>query len=288
MFKRRRGITLGELPKYSAKGYGQGEGVNYQPMIHVQDFPSRGWRNREIGFKTGRQHDYLSNLELNYHYILDWSENVTDFREQFPLPTQMTREISERLRIRHPYDRKTGELLVMTTDFLIILPQNIGFIKQARTVKPAKELLNRRTLEKFEIERQCWQAQGVHWGIVTEHEIDLTLVKRLKWIHKFLPVSSLAPLSEGDVRQIATTLTRMLVSKNGCLSNIALACDKQLRLKAGQSLAIARHLIASRQWLVDMAKPVHPLEKLELLGNSLLESKRKKGTSHTHPRKRIA
>ncbi|HEX3557914.1 MAG TPA: TnsA endonuclease N-terminal domain-containing protein [Pyrinomonadaceae bacterium] len=287
MFRRRSGITLSALPKYLAKGYGQGEGASYQPMIHVQDFPSKGWRNREFGFKTGRQHDYLSNPELHYHYFLDLSKIVVDFREQFPLlPLEMTLGIAEQCGIRHPFDRVAGEPIVMTTDFLVILPQDIGFSKQARSVKLYKDLLNKRTIEKLELERRFWQAQGIQWAIVTEHEIDLALVKRMKWVYKFLPVSSLAPLSEGDIRQIAVTLTRLLISKSDCLSNIALTCDKQLRLKAGQSIAIARHLIASQQWRVDMTKPVHPFENLELLGNSLLEPGRKKGAIHVSAKKR--
>src|SRR4051812_42796570 len=120
MFRRRRGITRSDLPKYLAKGYGQGEGRNYQPMIHVQDFPSKGWRNREYGWKTDRQHDYLSAHELHYHYILDRPNIVADFREQFPLlPIERTLEIAEQCGIRHPTDRETGEPVVMTTDFLI-------------------------------------------------------------------------------------------------------------------------------------------------------------------------
>jgi hypothetical protein len=288
MFRRRIGITLSDFPKYLAKGYGQGEGANYQPLIHVQDFPSRGWRNREWGWKTGRQHDYLSSNELHYHYILDWSQMVVDFREQFPLAPEQTLEIAKHCGIRHPFDRKSGEPIVMTTDFLIILPQHFGFTKQARTIKPSKDLLNKRTIEKLEIERQSWQTLGVHWAIVTEREIDLERIRRIKWTYKFRPLSSLAPLTEDDVQVIAKTLTRLVISKSTSLSNIASACDKQLGLSPGQSLAIARHLIASRQWVVDIAKPVHPLEKLELLGNSLLDSKHKKGSLHAYPRERIA
>jgi len=282
------GITLSNYPKYLAKGYGQGEGADYQPLIHVQDFPSRGWRNREWGWKTGRQHDYVSTPELHYHYFLDWSQVVVDFREQFPLAPETTLEIAKHSGIRHPFDRKSGEPVVMTTDFLIILPQHIGFTKQARTIKLSKDLLNKRTVEKLELERRFWQALGVHWAIVTEREIDLAIVNGMKWAYKFLPVSSLAPLTEDDVRLIAITLTRLVDVNSGSLSNTASACDKQLGLQRGQSLAIARHLIASRQWLVDVTKPVHPLEKLELLGNSLLDSKRKKGMIHARPRKRIA
>jgi hypothetical protein len=276
MFRRRKGITLSDLPSYLAKGYGQGEGATYQPMIHVQDFPSKGWRNREFSMKTGRQHDYLSDHELNYHYILDWSKLVIDFREQFPLlPIEMTLGIAKQYGIHHPTDRNTGEPVVMTTDFLIILPQPIGHIRQARTIKPAKEVDRKRIIEKFEIERRYWLALGIHWAIVTEYEINIVLVKYLKWINKFFPLSSLAPLTEESVREIAIVLTQMQTKSNSCLSTIAMACDTQLGLKKGQSLAVARHLLASRQWRVDITKPFHPSEKFELLETSLVEIKRK-------------
>lgn len=289
MFRRRRCITISDLPKYLAKGYGQGEGANYQPMIHVQDFPSRGWRTREIGIKTGRQHDYLSNLELYYHYILDWSKIVIDFREQFPLlPLERTLEIAKQIDVRHPSDRQTGEPTVMTTDFLVNLPQSIGSIRQARTIKLAKELDKKRTVEKFEIERRYWLAQGVNWAIVTEHEINKVLVDNVKWIHKFQAVSSLTPLTKDDIREIAIVLTKILLSKSDSLSNIALMCDVQLGLEAGQSLSVARHLIGSRQWHVDMTKPINPLMRLELLGKSSFGAARKKGATNARSKKHAA
>ena len=279
MFKRRRGITISNLPKYLAKGYGQGEGANYQPMIHVQDFPSRGWRYREYSWKTGRQHDYLSSPELKYHYIFDWPEAVLDIREQFPLlPIEHTIEIAEMCGIRHPSDRATKEPVVMTTDFLIKLQQPIGSIEKAITIKPAKDL-NKRTVEKFEIERRFYQAKGIHWVIGTENEIDEVLVENIKWVHKFQDVSSLAPIMDKDVRYIGIKLTRMVIDGKASLNELALKCDKQLGLEMGQSLVIARHLIASRQWLVDMTKPIHPYESLNLRGSSLVEIKQKKRRS---------
>jgi hypothetical protein len=276
MFRRRKAITISDLPKYLAKGYGQGEGANYIPMLHVQDFPSKGWRNRELGWKTGRQHDYFSNPELYYHYHLDWSKVVSDIREQFPLlPVERTLQIAEHCGIRHPIDPKTKEPIVMTTDFLVVIPRPIGFYKLARTVKPAKYLDKRRTIEKFEIERRYWLSLGIDWRIVTEYEIDMILVENVRWVHKFLHVSSLAPLPEGDVRDIAIKLTQRVRGSKDSLSNVALACDKRLGLEPGQSLVVARHLIASRQWQVDMLKPIRTAGPLELLGASLSLSGRK-------------
>lgn len=285
---RRKGITISDLPKYLAKGYGQGEGANYQPMIHVQDFPSRGWRHRDCGWKTGRQHDYISSHELHYHYTLDWSDKVKDFREQYPLlPLERTIEIAKQCGIRHPTDSHTGEPVVMTTDFLIVLPASVGFVMQARTIKPAKDLDKRRVIEKFEIERRFWLALRMHWAIVTEREINLTLANNVKWVHKFLSISSLAPLTTEIIREIAILLTRLVTTRNDCLSNLALVCDEEFGLESGQSLAVARHLIASRQWHVDMTKSIHPLERIKLLGHSS-SALQKKGRSRDLPKKCIA
>jgi hypothetical protein len=276
MFRRRRGITISNLPKYLAKGYGQGEGANYQPMIHVQDFPSRGWRYREIGIKTGRQHDYLSSPELKYHYIVDGSVVVLDIREQFPLlPVERTLEIAELCGIPHPMDTVTREPFVMTTDFLIKVRQPIGSIELARTIKLAKDLDNKRTIEKFEIERRFWRARGIDWGIVTENEINEDLVENVKWLHKYTTLSSVAPLTREDVCLIGAELTRRVNRSKACLNDLTTQCDTMFRLEVGQSLVIARHLIASRQWIVDMSKPIHPSQKLTLISHSFAGVKQK-------------
>lgn len=274
MFRRRHGITQSQLPKLLAKGYGQGEGENYKPMIHIQDFPSKGWRNRERGWKSGRQHDYFSSHELKYHYHLDWSNIIHDFKEQFPLlPIGTTIEIANQLGIHHPTDRKTKEPIVMTTDFLIKIKRPIGFIEQVRTIKPVKELKKNRTLEKLEIERRFWQIRGINWAIVTENEIDDALANNVKWIHKFISPTSLRPLTDKSIQRTADTLTQMMFDVDDSFSNIALACDEKLELRQGYSLATARHLIASRQWQVDMTKTIHTSEKLTLLGASLKRGK---------------
>ena len=52
-------------------------------MIH--DFPSLGMISRVLGKIMGRIHHLLSNMERSYFYILDWSDKVSDIREQYPL-----------------------------------------------------------------------------------------------------------------------------------------------------------------------------------------------------------
>lgn len=260
------------------EGRGRGTGARYKPWIIVQDLSSSGQSNREFGHKAGRQHDLLSKLELHFFLILEWSLKVTDIREQFPLlsanklsPLEATLSIAKQNDITHPIDRGK-EPCALTTDFLITVARPIGTVTHARTVKPSKKLSESRILEKFEIERRYWRDKEIDWAIVTEHEIDPVLVDNIKWIHKYMPVSSLYPLTDEKIRRIAIALTRMMPNDHRPLSDIALECDDRLGLEEGQSLAVARHLIGSRQWRVDMTKPIHPCQHLHLLGVSFAES----------------
>ena len=85
MAKYKRVWNENQYRKYLAEGRGQGVLKNYKPWIQIQDFPSRGIVSRVKGRKTGRVHHLMSNLELEYFYLLDWSEKTQDIREQYPL-----------------------------------------------------------------------------------------------------------------------------------------------------------------------------------------------------------
>lgn len=71
--------------KYLREGRGRGDGPGYMPWIRIQDFASNGVVSRVKGRKTGRIHHLMSNNELAYFYLLDWSDSVLDIREQYPL-----------------------------------------------------------------------------------------------------------------------------------------------------------------------------------------------------------
>lgn len=284
MFRKRRGMTLDDILRLIAEGRGQGHGAEYLPWILVQDFPSHGQRNRETGWKTGRQHHYFSKNELNYHYILDWSKTVTDIQEQFPLlsrdPSSPLREAIDSAKqcgVRYPVDRQSKQPVVMTTDFVITLSQSTGFVRLARTFKPAKDLSNKRTIEKFEIERRFWRARGIDWSVVTENEIDMVLLENIKWIHKFKDLLALYPLTAEQIWRIGTVLTEMVEKSTLALCDISMQCDDRLGLDIGRSLTVARHLIATRQWLVDMRQQIHPSMRVKLLGSMLVKPRHNEG-----------
>ena len=256
------------------EGRGQGQGSDYKPWLLVQDVASRGLTTRIKGMKTRRVHHFLSQLELNYFYLLEWSEKVVDIREQYPLlPIEETVAIAQQCQIRHPVDPKTKNPIVMTTDFLISQSHCIGTKEQARTVKTAADLQSERTIEKLEIERQYWLSRDIDWGIVTEHEIPTILAKNIAWLHPYFSTEDLS-LSHQQIHQIATALTLRVATNNLPLADIASDCDDVLGLPPGFSLSVARHLIANRQWLVDMNKPIQPSEPLILLAIPSVELKK--------------
>nr|WP_307905906.1 TnsA endonuclease N-terminal domain-containing protein [Clostridium botulinum] len=169
-----------------SEGKGQGRADKYKPWITIQDVPSLGRVTRLKGIKTGRQHEFLSDMEKNYFYFLEYSDKVVDIREQYPLlPIEETILIAKELGINHPKNPETGELIVMTTDFLISLYNKDEFIEVARTIKPKNELFNKRIIEKFEIERIYWSRRNIDWGIVTEKEINKTVAENIAFVHSY-------------------------------------------------------------------------------------------------------
>jgi hypothetical protein len=84
-YKRRYSFDEDKLVRFTKEGRGQGTGGNYKPWLTIQDVPSRGRAARPTGWKTGRVHHFLSDIETAVFYLLDWEDHVLDIREQFPL-----------------------------------------------------------------------------------------------------------------------------------------------------------------------------------------------------------
>lgn len=71
------------VEKLIKEGRGQGIGAEYKPWIKTQESTSHGRTTRIKGIKTGRQHEFLSDMERNFYYFLEYSDEVIDIREQF-------------------------------------------------------------------------------------------------------------------------------------------------------------------------------------------------------------
>jgi hypothetical protein len=275
MAKRKRTTTEESIRKREKEGRGQGRGKHYKPLLLIQDVASIGLSTRIKGWHTGRIHHFLSKLEFMFFLILEWSPTVVDIREQFPLDREVTMEIAKQLGVKHPTDPKTKVPIVMTTDFIITIPQDGELMDVARSVKYAKDLGYKRVLEKLEIERLYHQIKKTDWGIVTEHEVDYRIAENVKWIHPYRDLESLQPLSTDMVKRITRVLTPRVLESQKPLRDITNECDDLLSLEPGSSLLVVRHLIANRVWQIDMTKPINPPEILMLAAEASTVKRRR-------------
>jgi hypothetical protein len=266
MAKRRRRITEKLIKRWLKEGRGQGEGAQYKPWLTIQDVPSQGRCHRIHNLHTGRVHHLLSDLELHIYFIYVWSSPpVIDIMEQYPLlPLEETIAIAEQLGIPYPKDPSTRHPIVLTSDFFLKVNVNLHHEYYVRTAKYLADLDNLRTREKLEIERRYWEVRNKDWAIVTEQTISVPLIENIKWVYPYYHPTSLYPLIPTEIEKIAALLTRRVLEIDAPLRSITSACDDELNLSKGRSLAVVRHLIARRFWKVDMTERIHQGKRLPL------------------------
>ena len=253
MAKRSRAWNKAVYERYLKEGRGQGEGSSYCPWISVHDFSSRGTISRVAGHKTGRIHHFLSRNELNYFFLLEWSNQVLDIREQYPLEDiAFAADIARCAGILYPRDNVSGFPYVLTCDFMITTTEGL----QARTIKSTTDLCNPRTIEKLEIERRYWIHKGIDWRIVTEREIPLQKCQNIEWLYTSAIIpSELAAYKYEKLR---------LIDKGVPLAHLAKYFDEWQRLSPGSGMRLLKHLILTREITCDMETDLPAL----LMGNN--------------------
>ncbi|MCT4605729.1 MAG: TnsA endonuclease N-terminal domain-containing protein [Marinisporobacter sp.] len=270
MSKRKRYINREKIEKLIKEGRGQGIKEAYKPWLLIQDVPSTGRESRLVGIKINRQYDFLSDLEKNYFYISDFSDEVIDIREQFPLlPIEETILIADELGIKHPTDPRTNEYTVMTTDFLITKRVDGKNIDVARTIKPSEKLMDERVMEKFEIERRYWEKQGIGWSIATEKETNNAMAKNISYIYSYYHIDEIDSLKELDKDYIGDILVeyiRRVIDSKESIRSISSQFDKDLFLAAGTGISIFKHLLIRKIVKIDLSQPldINKVMKVEL------------------------
>lgn len=183
---RRRSLANHEsvITKWIGDGRGQGTHERYQPWLRTYDVPSIGVRSRIWGVKTGRVVHLLSKLERAAFMECEWRDDVVDIREQFPLERVRTHRIALEMGVAHPVTVE-GTPGVLSTDLLLTCEGVAGYALEAIAVKPSKALKERRVLEKLEIERRYWTAQGARWRLFTEADVDQARILNLETLRGY-------------------------------------------------------------------------------------------------------
>lgn len=195
----------------------------------------------------------MSDNEVRYFYLLEWSDAVADIREQFPLiEHEVARDIAKDMGVKYPTDSSSGFPYILTTDFFISTYSSGKSVEIARTIKLAKDLESTRVIEKLEIERRYWIAKGVDWGIVTEHEIPRTLAKNIEVLHTSYRLEATPEMDVPNLLLLAKTLKDRLRISSGSISGATTKLDEDMNLSAGTSLSLFKHLVARKEVLLDM------------------------------------
>lgn len=247
MAKRRYGFDEDRIARFLKEGRGGGHGADYRPWLTVQDVSSIGRSTRIHGRTTGRDHHFLSDIETKVFLLLDWSDCVTDIREQFPLPREETRKIAATMEVPHPAESQTRTDIVMTTDFVINVRSGGETTLLARSVKPARELDKDRTLEKLEIERRYWNTRGIDWALITEHDLPEQRIKNLRWLHGMQSLKNVTAPHPGYWDNRCHTFLDCLDRASGLtIKRFLQYLESTHGFGLGEGLTVLRHLAATK------------------------------------------
>lgn len=195
----------------------------------------------------------MSDIETSMFLVLDWSEVVTDIREQFPLDREKTRRIAADMGVRHPFDTQGRTDIVMTTDFVVDVRVGNTTKEVARSVKPASELEKSRTLEKQEIERRYWNEKGIEWALVTEVDLPVQRIKNLRWLHELKSLQNLTEPYEGYwLDRCSRFIASLPKASDLTLQQFLRVLESSHGFGTGEALTVLRHLAANKQIAIDL------------------------------------
>lgn len=241
-----------KLDRYIREGYGSGKGQLYKPWITVSNSTSKGLSTRTPGWKTNRVHHFLSKKEMLLFYIFEWSPFIHDIREQFPLlKLDFAQKIADEMRIKYYRCSETGTPYVLTTDFMLSMEQEGKVVEVARTFKMSKDLQKKTVIEKFELERRYYQAQGIDWGILTEHEVPELLAKNIEWVYSAYWLEPTSEINIEELKSLKPTLKDRLKNSKTQVNKVTTAMDKEMNFDRGISLYLFKHLVARKEIFIE-------------------------------------
>lgn len=253
MPRRKYEWTSAKFERYMKEGRGRGSGKDYKPWLTIQDVPSQGRSSRISGWKTNRVHHFFSDNEKRLFYLLEWSDNVVDIKEQFPLlDLDLAMSIATEMGMKYPKTPQSDTPYVLTTDFMLLVKCDGKCIEIARTVKPAKDLERKSVIEKLELERQYYAAKGINWGIITEKDIPRMLADNIEWVHSAYRLEATTEMDVSKLLSLSKILKFRLQESTDTINGVTTAFDKEMNLENGTSLYLFKHLIARKEIIMDM------------------------------------
>ena len=238
------------------EGRGVGEGSNYKPWINVRDISSRGRSFRIPSVYTDRTYELFSDVEKSILLLLEYSLEVVEIREQWPLPREATlKHALERGICRHPYYPGTHVPTVMTVDFWVRRRTRTGsrilWIDGKRTEDAKKE----RSLEKLELVRSYGETLEVPHHVIYHSQICKTMVRNIEWIRSALPNRNESIFVTRRLHELAGRMTDELTSTYLTDRPLQVWCadfDRRHGTTPGTALRVIRMLMWARTFTADL------------------------------------
>lgn len=250
--------TEKKIQQMKDAGYGRGTGANYKPWISVDMVSSQGRSRRVWSAKTGRMHEFLSDVEYRLFLVLEWLTDVTDIREQYPLDRDFSQEIANQLGIRHPHYPTTYVPTVMTVDFLVTRVRNGTEYQEAFNAKRTEEAEDENSLVKLEIQRSAFEKLEIPHHLVFHTDIPVQKVTNIDWIRDSLVKDREEEPRPNFWESMTSRMTLALTNVKGLKTPLAEFCrefDAAHGAETGTGLRAARMLMSSRVLTVNLGSP---------------------------------
>ncbi len=225
--------------------------------LKVTTFSSKGRATRINSIKNNEIYHLQSDNQLRMFLLLEWLDIVTDIKVNYELNDLETNlENIENLRLDKFVDKESGILYKFHTNFLITINKQNVEEQVAISVKSVTELERKVVIEKIEIERRYWSSKGIKFYIITDNQLDRTIVENIMWVRETLLDKDIS-----NKEELANELYYLLEANRLVNVNSLLKVFDSDKCKNGIGLFIFRYLIANKMIKTNMKKHID-LEKI--------------------------
>lgn len=163
----------------------------YYPFVTVRSTNKFSRRHQMFCSTQDRIVHLLSDGERRAYQGILWQQSPKTIYDQFALDPELTMLIATELNYAHPRIWELRKSVVMTTDLLVI-PQDPNehwvacsfkyWDKVYEEVDGEVRKISPRTWQKFEIEKQFWNRQGVQYKVITDRDYSKELLRNIEYL----------------------------------------------------------------------------------------------------------
>jgi len=124
----------------------------------------------------------------------------------------------------------------------------------------------KRTLEKLEIERRYWESKNIQWKIITDKEINKTVVSNIEMFREiYANGMDTSWITEQDINFIGNSLNNKELTLSQAFKNF--------RKDKNNALLIFKHLVTTHRIKVNLKTQINMNTKIKYIVGDINETK---------------